>query len=238
MLFNAFNDTYLKIRTMKRIITILASILSFVCLVSCGGNKGVTPSKDTISGPLGQYFKVVNRTYKINDGKINIELERINEGLPDPWEEGIEVGYSDNHVEPGFVVEFMDADGDIVCKDQTDIVFEKDELVSVVALAVGETSSIPFSVNGKKVALFKVSSTFKYHEPDVTTYSSLSSSSSSSIGSSIIDEATSVYGDALKDAQKEVKDAYDEAAAEVKEAYDEAAAEMKEAMKSAIKDLL
>lgn len=211
---------------MKRIILIFCSLVSALLFTGCGGNKGITPAKETISGPLGQYFKVVNRSYKINEGKVNIEIERIEDGLPDPWEEGIEVGYSDNRVEPGFVVEFMDEDGDVVCKDQTDIVWTKDELVSVVALAVGETSTIPFSAKGKKITQFKVSSTFKYHEPEVTTYSSSSSSNSSSTESSILDEVTSEYSDALKEVQKEVK-----------EAYDEAAAEMKDAMKDALKDL-
>ena len=122
-----------------------------ISLISCGGREVVvTPSKSSISDPLGEYFQVVDRNYKVNDGYINIEIERIENGLPDPWVDGMEVGYSDNRVEPGFVVEFLDEDGDILCKDQTDIVWEKDELVAVVALGVGETSSIPFGANVTK----------------------------------------------------------------------------------------
>lgn len=211
---------------MKRIILIFCSLVSALLFTGCGGNKGITPAKETISGPLGQYFKVVNRSYKINEGKVNIEIERIEDGLPDPWEEGIEVGYSDNRVEPGFVVEFMDEDGDVVCKGQTDIVRTKDELVSVVALAVGETSTIPFSAKGKKIAQFRVSSTFVYHEPVVNTHSYNSSYNSSydspSSEGSLLDEVANEYSNALNEAQKELQDAYDEAASEVRDAVKDA----------------
>ena len=161
---------------------IFALAISFI---SCGRKEVVvTPSKSSISGSLGEYFQVVDRNYKVKNGCINIEIERITNGLPDPWVEGMEVGYSDNRVEPGFVVEFLDEDGDILCKDQTDIVWDKDELVAVVALGKGETSSIPFGANVTKgLSSFKVSSTFKYHEPveaEPTTVSSSPSSQKSS----------------------------------------------------------
>ena len=218
---------------MKKVIFLsTAVIVALIAFTSCGGgNKGVVPAKDTISGPLGAYFKVVDRTYKINDGKINVEIERTNDGLPSPWEEGMEVGYSDNRVEPGFIVEFMDEDGDILCKDQTDIVWERDELVATVSLAIGESTSIPFSANDKKVAKFKVSSTFKYHEPETPTYSSSSSSSSSSTTSSssnksILDEVVDDYSSTMKEAKEELQ-----------EAYQEAAEELQDAMTSALKDL-
>lgn len=188
----------------------------------------MVPAKDTISGPLGAYFKVVDRSYKINDGKVNIEIERVAEGMPAPWEEGIEVGYSDNNIEPGFTAEFMDKDGDILYKDETNIVWEADVLTTVVALAVGESISIPFSVSPKKpIAKFKVSSTFKYHESKTKSYSSTTTSSSSSTsGQFIFDEAIDEYSNALKEVQDEVE-----------EAYKEAAKEVRDAMKDAFKDL-
>lgn len=167
------------------IIRVCALFALSVSLLSCGGREVVvTPSRSAVSGPLGEYFQVVDRNYKVKDGYINIEIERIENGLPDPWVEGMEVGYSDNRVEPGFIVEFLDEGGDILCKDQTDIVWEKNELVAVVALGVGETSSIPFGANVTKgLVSFKVSSTFKYHEPvkeDPATVSSSSGNKSSS----------------------------------------------------------
>lgn len=172
-------------RILNSIIRVGALLVYVVSLLSCGGREVVvTPSKSSISGPLGEYFQVVDRNYKVKDGYINIEIERIDTGLPDPWVDGMEVGYNDNRVEPGFVVEFLDEDGDILCKDQTDIVWNQDELVAVVALGVGETSSIPFGTNVTKgLSSFKVSSTFKYHEPvkaESTTVSSSSSKKSSS----------------------------------------------------------
>ena len=78
----------------------------------------------------------------------------------------MEIGYSDNSVEPGFVVEFLNADGDVICEDQTTFIAVKDRLEAMVSLGVGETCSIPFVANTTEgLASFKVSSTYKYHAP-------------------------------------------------------------------------
>lgn len=193
-------------RILNSIIRVGALLVYVVSLLSCGGREVVvTPSKSSISGPLGEYFQVVDRNYKVKDGYINIEIERIDTGLPDPWVDGMEVGYNDNRVEPGFVVEFLDKDGDILCKDQTDIVWNKDELVAVVALGVGETSSIPFGANVTKgLSSFKMSSTFKYHEPvkaESTTVSSSSQKSSSAASAKwdkILDDYEKVVNNYVK----------------------------------------
>ena len=255
---------------MKRILNLIirvgALLVFFVSLLSCGGREViVTPSKSSISGPLGEYFQVVDRNYKVKDGYINIEIERIENGLPDPWEDGMEVGYSDNRVEPDFVVEFLDEDGDILCKDQTDIVWEKDELVSVVALGVGETSSIPFGANVTKgLAAFKVSSTFKYHEPvkessaTVSSSSSKKSSSSSAEWDEILNDyekvvnnyvkvyskamagdisALSNYMDLLEDAEElaeELEDAEEEMSISQMERYAKISAKLTEAALNAL----
>ena len=235
-----------------------------ISLISCGGREVVvTPSKSSISGPLGEYFQVVDRNYKVKDGYINIVIERIENGLPDPWVEGIEVGYSDNRVEPVFVVEFLDKDGDILCKDQTDIVWEKDELVAVVALGVGETSSIPFGAAVTKgLTSFKVSSTFKYHEPvkmEPTTVSSSSNKKSSSAKwDKILDDyekvvnnyvkvyskamagdisALSSYMNLLEDAEEiaeELEDANDEMSVSQMERYTKITAKLTEAALNAL----
>ena len=191
-------------RILNSVIRVGALFAFTLSLLSCGGREVVvTPSKSSISGPLCEYFQVVDRNYKVKDGYINIEIERIENGLPDPWVEGMEVGYSDNRVEPGFVVEFLDEDGDILCKDQTDIVWEKDELVAVVALGEGETSSIPFGASVTKgLASFKVSSTFKYHEPVKAESTTVSSSSSKKSSSSAA--ASAKWDEILDDYEKVV----------------------------------
>lgn len=202
---------------MKKIFHLSATLLAAALLLASCGGKTATPSKDTISGPLGQYFKVVDRNYKINDGRINIEIERTAAGLPSPWKEGMEVGYQDGQVQPGFTAEFLDAEGDVICSDKTDIVFEKDALKATVALAVGESTSIPFIVTGKKVAAFRVSSTFEYHEPEQST----SVSSASSV-KSIYDAAVDEYSKILKEAEDEYSEMTKEAAEEMKSAMNEA----------------
>ena len=255
---------------MKRILNSIISagaLFAFaLSLLSCGGREVVvTPSKSSISGPLGEYFQVVDRNYKVKDGYINIEIERIETGLPDPLVDGMEVGYNDNRVEPGFVVEFLDENGDILCKDQTDIVWNKDELVAVVALGVGETSSIPFCANVTKgLSSFKVSSTFKYHEPvkaestTVSSSSSKNSSSSSAKWDEILDDyekvvnnyvkvyskamagdisALSSYMDLLEDAEDladELEDAEDDMSISQMERYAKISAKLTEAALNAL----
>ena len=185
--------------------------------------------------------------------------------MPDPWVDGVEVGYNDNRVEPSFVVEFLDEDGDILCKDQTDIVWNKDELVAVVALGVGESSSIPFGANVTKgLSSFKVSSTFKYHEPvkaestTVSSSSSKNSSSSSAKWDEILDDyekvvnnyvkvyskamagdisALSSYMDLLEDAEDladELEDAEDDMSISQMERYAKISAKLTEAALNAL----
>ena len=164
---------------MKRLINyivkagVLSAFVFSLCSCSCGGSKPakaetvVTPSKASVSGPLGEYFKVVERNYKIKNGNISIEFERIKDGLPNPWVAGMEVGSYGNCVEPGFTVEFLDVDGDILCKWKSSVIWEKDDINAVLALGVGETCSLPCKVEVRKgVVSFRVSSTFKYHGLD------------------------------------------------------------------------
>ena len=133
--------------------------MNIVCLASCGGD-GITPVSEKIQGPLGQYFEVVSKDYKVKDGKVGIEIKRIKEGFPEPWTEGMEVGYSDGEMEPQFTAEFQDADGSVISKDKTDKIWDKDELSAIAALGVDETASITFDVS-EDAAQVKIGSTFK-----------------------------------------------------------------------------
>ena len=121
----------------------------------------MTPVSEKIQGPLGEYFEVVNKDYKANgDGKISVEIKRIKAGFPEPWEEGMEVGYDDRTFSPLFSLEFQDGDGNVVGKDASDIVFDKEELKSIAALGVDESASLTFDCP-EDAKQFKVSSTFE-----------------------------------------------------------------------------
>lgn len=138
-----------------------------ILLTSCGDSE-MKPKSTKISGPLGEYFEVVDRSYKVNhSGQCNIEIKRIKEGFPAPWEEGMKVGHSKGEIEIGFSVEYMDDDQDVEVKDATDIVFEREALEAVAALGVGESTTIPFDAKIKKATQFKVGSTFEAHEPSM-----------------------------------------------------------------------
>jgi len=143
-----------------------------VFLVSCKGS--MTPISKKIQGPLGDYFEVVSKDYKAVDGKVSIEIKRVKDGFPDPWIEGMEVGYLGGQFTPTFSVEFQDASGNVISKDATEIVSDENELEAVAALAVGETATITF-VCDKDADKFKVSSDFEVY-PEIGSSSSYSSS--------------------------------------------------------------
>ena len=150
-------------KTLKFYLFAAAAIL----LSSCGSSTPtVTPVSEKIQGPLGEYFEVVNKDYKINyTGKISVEIKRIKAGFPEPWEKGMEVGYDDHTFSPLFSVEFLDGDGNVVGKDVSDIVDDEGELKSIAVLGVGESASLTFDCpEGAKQ--LKVSSTFEVNIDD------------------------------------------------------------------------
>lgn len=156
---------------MKKILNYLVIALSVLFVISCG-EKGMTPKSSKISGPLGDYYQVVDRTYKAaSGGTVYIEFKRIKEGLPEPWkaEYGTVVGWNDGEVEPGLSVEYFDKDGNIVGKAKTlDLsgnLFTEDQnnLQNLVNLSVGESCAIQFILPSSKVAQFSLASSFEYH---------------------------------------------------------------------------
>lgn len=155
-----------------------------ILLVACKGEDTMTPVSEKIQGPLGEYFEVVSRDYKAIDGKVSIEIKRIKEGLPAPWEEGMEVGYTGGYCEPLFYIEFQDGDGNVVRKSATDIVGNDDELKAVVALGVGDIATITFRYNKEEGASqFKVTSTFEVHPKEDSTSEESNGSSDSGVTS-------------------------------------------------------
>ena len=133
----------------------ISKLLGFTFLVSCffacsdGGNS-IKPVAKKINGPLGNFFEVVDRDYKIKDGKLSIEVQRIADGGPEDasWT-----------TEPAFTVELLDEDGNLISSKSTSLVLTKEQLEAVFSLGAEESSSITFDFNNTKgVAKFKVSS--------------------------------------------------------------------------------
>ena len=141
-------------------------------MVSC--NEGglfrkpttISPVSESINGALGEYYSIVNHDYKVLDGVVRIDLKRIKDGFPAPWQKNTLLGYSDGCYEPTFTVEFLDEAGNVVSKSTTDIVTQNDELRFLVANREGESSTITFHVNGNNVNKFRVNSLFEVHETD------------------------------------------------------------------------
>lgn len=128
----------------------LAMALFAICITSCGNGGTITPTQKKVNGPLGKYFEVVERDYKINDDALSVELKRIAEGGP------TDASWSSR---PTFLVELQDEDGNTISTKNTDVVFTKEQLESVFSLNVDETASITFKFDKTKgVAKFKVSS--------------------------------------------------------------------------------
>lgn len=143
---------------MKKINVFLFAVLALL-LTACSGS-GLKPVSEKIQGPLSEYFEVVTRDYKVKDGKVSIEIKRIKDGFPGPWEKGMEVGYGDGTITPLFSVEFQDGDGNAVGKDAADIIYDIEELKAIAALNTDESASITFDCP-KDAKQFKVNSTFK-----------------------------------------------------------------------------
>ena len=151
---------------MKNINAFLFAVLALL-LTACSGS-GLKPVSEKIQGPLGEYFEVVTKDYKAKDGKVSIEIKRIKDGLPEPWKEGMEVGYGGETCTPLFSIEFQDGDGNVVGKDAADIVMDADELKAIVALGVDESATITFNSEDDAVK-FKMSSTFEVNPKDDST---------------------------------------------------------------------
>ena len=155
-----------------------------------GGGSGsssgsMSPVSEKIQGPLGAYFEIVSKDYKAIDGHVSIEIKRIKEGFPAPWEDGMEVGYTGGEFEPHFTIEFQDEDGNVVSKGKTDIVYDEEDLKAIAALGVDETATITFNLITEecKASKFKMGSTFEVHEAEDDSSNSSDDSGDSSISS-------------------------------------------------------
>ncbi|MCR5159031.1 MAG: hypothetical protein K6D37_07920 [Prevotella sp.] len=129
-----------------------------ISLAACSGGGKLTPTSKKVNGPLGKFFEVVERNYKMNDNELSVEFKRIAEGGP------TDASWSS---EPTFTVELQDEDGNSIASEHTNVIFNKEQLESVFSLGVDETASITFKFDkdkAKKATKFKVSS--KWGEED------------------------------------------------------------------------
>ena len=127
-----------------------------ISLAACGGGGKLTPTAKKVNGPLGKFFEVVERDYKMSENELSVEFKRIAEGGPSgaSWS-----------TEPTFTVELQDEDGNSIASEHTHVVFNKEQLESVFSLGVDETASITFKFGkdkAKDATKFKVSITFKF----------------------------------------------------------------------------
>ena len=121
-----------------------------ISLAACGNGGKINPISKKINGPLGKFFEVVERDYKISDGELSVEFKRIAEGGPS------DASWSTS---PTFLVELQDEDGNVISTESTHVVNTEDQLESVFSLGVDETASITFKFDKTKGASkFKVSS--------------------------------------------------------------------------------
>ena len=214
---------------MKKL-SVLFTLVIALSMVSC--NEGglfrkpitISPAPESINGALGEYYSIVNHDYKVLDGVVRIDLKRIQDGFPAPWQKTTLLGSSDGCYEPTFTVEFLDEAGNVVSKSTTDIVAQKDELRFLAANRVGESSTITFHVNGNNVNKFRVNSLFEAHE---TNRQSIISPESDLGFDEIDTTATDLIGVAES---KEIGDLIDQAADIIEEHIDAAVETLEEAV--------
>lgn len=135
-----------------------------IYLTSCTGGGSITPVSKKVNGPLGMYFDVIERDYKISEDELNVEFKRIAEGGP------TNASWSSR---PTFTVELQDDDGNVISSESTDVVFSESQLETVFSLGVNESSSITFKFSKSEGAVkFKVSSKWEHEsESSSSSYS-------------------------------------------------------------------
>lgn len=157
---------------MKRIKLFVMTMIA-ITLVACGNEGKINPTSKKINGPLGKFFEVVERDYKISDDEFGVEFKRIAEGGPNDasW---------DTH--PTFLVELQDEDGNTISTKNTDVVFTKEQLETVFSLGVDETASITFKFDKTKgVVKFKVSSKWDVDNEDTSSETKIDPSGDKSV---------------------------------------------------------
>lgn len=141
------------------------AILAVLCFASC--DTKLSPKHILVAGELKPYFEVVNRDYKVTNGKTIIELKRVKEGMPAGWSETMSLGKNPGEYEIGFTIEYSDKKDVLFCKETSDITRDAAELKALVATKTGETATISFAAPDDAVS-FSVISSFTLHQTSAT----------------------------------------------------------------------
>ena len=121
----------------------------------------VKPKSTKITGTLGEFFEVVDRTYKIRfeDSKceISIEITRIKEGGPAVYN-AYSISSEQTAHEPKMFLKLFDLDGDEVAHEEAGIF----KLSDIFALSVGESTTLTFGTYLSSYPYIKDASTFNF----------------------------------------------------------------------------
>ena len=177
-------------------VLVCASILFF----ACKGEKNVTPSTTKITGPLGEYYEIVDQTYTIADGVLYIEIKKVSDwGGPEKWTP---------KANPTFKIEILDQNGAVLDERNADSGYSGESYNKVFALNEGESANMKFEYlkKYKDAVTFKVYSMWdddKYcdeiygREEDSTSSNSSKGSSVSEGLEDIVNETVNAVSEAI-----------------------------------------
>jgi hypothetical protein len=66
---------------MKTIKLYVMAVLA-ISLAACSGGGKLTPTSKKVNGPLGKFFEVVERDYKMSENELSVEFKRILKAVP------------------------------------------------------------------------------------------------------------------------------------------------------------
>ncbi|RQO32562.1 hypothetical protein DBR32_02910 [Taibaiella sp. KBW10] len=135
-------------------------------------SAAIKPQSTKINGPIGDYYEVIDKEYKIDDSGmfnvISVTIKRKSANLPfEPNKTvpyGTEQAGKSTHI--GFGIELLDEKGNsLEVKNASESglggVFSSDDIISIINLQNGETATVRWSVDKEltsKVKSFKITS--------------------------------------------------------------------------------
>jgi hypothetical protein len=127
---------------MKRVKFLLLAMASLL-MFSCNEKADILqPVSSDIDGPLSDYFVVVVKDYKPVGNRVNIEFQRVKEGM----------------FNPQITAEFLDAKGHVIGTSVMDLESDEAEMRFLLANKVGESSTLGFKFDEGKPVQVRFSS--------------------------------------------------------------------------------